>query len=285
MFRLKAVLLTLVILVCPLALCYGQFSFSGVNGERGYAALRGYYRMDLDTGFILTPAVGYYRISDDDDLDVAGATTRYVLGAEYELTDDLTVGAGAGLIPPRLGFANVSYQAQAHYALCYRCGVFKNPYVGARVGQTRYRVSNDKFGDALAEKFKTAQTDASLSAGTEIGRLNFQFQYDKVISYTSRPPNNVTSNWATLPFMTAVVQGFIRDAVAGRVEYRTPYVSPYAVYSRYQYTELSDHTIAVSAGLRLHLGETSVSGGVEIFEQNRQQNRKTYFSMSAEREF
>ena len=64
--RLKTAFLSLALLICPCALCYGQLSFSGVNGERGYAALRAYYRLDLDNGFVFTPMYGYYRMTDKE---------------------------------------------------------------------------------------------------------------------------------------------------------------------------------------------------------------------------
>lgn len=285
MIQLKSFLFSLLLLVCPLALCYGQLSFSGVNGEQGYSALRGSYRWDTDTDLILTPSVGYYRMSDDDNEDVAGAITRYFLLGEYLLSDQWTVGAGASLIPVRLGFANVGYEGRARYTFCYRCGIFKNPYIGGRLAQTRYRIANDVDGQSLPQKFTTTQNDAAMAVGAEIGRLNLRLEYDKVISYSSTPPDNVASLWADIPFMTAVVQGFVRDVAAMRVSYKTPCVTPYAVYTRYRYTQQSEYTVSVAAGLQLNIGDVSFSGGVEIFEQNRDESRKTYFSISAEQEF
>lgn len=283
MFRLKAVL-PLFLLVCPLALCYGQLSFSGVNGEKGYAALKGDFRLDLDNGFTLVPAVGYYRMSDKEE-DESGATTKFAFSAEYALTDNLTLSLGASYIPLRLGFQNTAYGAGAKYTLCYRCGVFKYPYVSARLGQVRYKIDTDIHEADLPDTFKTTATAASLEAGSELGRFFFQARYDKVIKYNDRPPADVTSNWTEIPFMTAVVQGFVSDIVAARLAYRTKWITPYAVYARYKYLVNSDYTVSVAGGLALHLGPTTISGGVEVFEQNREENRKTYFSMSASTEF
>ena len=57
MLRLRF-LLTLVLLVCPWVYSYGQLHFASVHGERGYAAMRGVGRLDLDNGLILTPSGG-----------------------------------------------------------------------------------------------------------------------------------------------------------------------------------------------------------------------------------
>lgn len=276
--------LTLILLVCPWGFSYGQLHFAGVNGERGYAALRGSYRLDLDNGFVLVPVFGYYRMSDKEE-DEAGATSKFALLTEYEPAEGLTLSAGASYTPKRLDFQNISYGAGLKYALCYRCAIFKNPFLQARFWQTRYKIGLDMYGRELASRFKTTATAASLAAGTETGRFLLQARYDKVIKYNDRPPADITSNWTEIPFMTAIVQGFVSDIAAARLAYRTRWITPYAVYSRYRYLVNSDHTVSVAGGLALHLGASTLSGGVEIFEQNREQNRKTYFFMSASTEF
>ena len=283
MLRLK-LLLTLVLVICPWVVSYGQLHFAGVNGERGYAALRGSYRLDLDNGFIITPAVGYYRRSDKEE-DEPGATTKFALSVAYELADGLLADVMGAYIPRRLGFENWMYGAGLTYTLCYRCGPFKYPYLHGRVGQSFYDVRDDASGRPLPGRFTTAATAASLELGSELGAFFFQARYDKVIKYTNKPPQGVTSNWTEIPYMTAVVQGFISDMVAARVAYRTRWITPYAVYSRYKYLEASEYTVSIAGGLALHVGPGTISGGVEIFEQNRQDHRKTYFFMSASTEF
>ncbi len=283
MFHLR-LLFALVLLVCPWVYSYGQLHFAGVHGERGYAAMRGNFRWDLDNGLVLTPSGGYYRMSDSEE-DEQGAMLKGALMAEYELTDFLTAVAGASYVPKNLGFQNVGYGAGLRYVLCYRCGIFKNPFVGVYAGQTRYKIDRDLHGNELENRFKTVATELSLLLGTQMGRFALQTQYDKVIKYNNKPPQDITSNWTQIPFMTAVVQGFVSDVAAVRLAYRTRWITPYAVYSRYKYLVNSDHTVSVAAGLALHLGLTTVSGGVEIFEQNREENRKTYFFMSATTEF
>ena len=279
----KAVIL-LILLVCPWVVSYGQLHFAGVNGERGYAALRGDYRLTLDNGLSLLPSVGYYRRSDTEE-DEAGATTKFALAAEYEVLEGFFLALGASYIPKRLGFQNVSYGVTGKYVLAYRYGIFKYPYIGFRFGQTRYRIDSDVYGNDLPQQYKTYATQASLTAGSELGRFVLQAQYDKVIKYNNNPPSNITSNWTDIPFMTAVVQGFVSDIAAARLAYRTKWITPYAVYSRYRYMVNSDYTVSVAGGLALHLGESTLSGGVEVFEQNREENRKTYFFMSASTEF
>lgn len=283
MFRFKAVLL-LVLMVCPLACCYGQLHFATVNGDNGYAAMRGNYKLDLDNGFILIPTVGYYRMSDREE-DESGATTKFALNVQYELTDNLLLSAGAEYIPERLGFQEVAYGVGAKYTLCYHCGIFTNPYVKANVGQARYRIDSYATGAPLGYVFRTTANAAALEAGSELGRFFAQVRYDKVIKYSDKPNEDVASNWTEIPFMTAVVQGFVRDIAAARVAYRTKRITPYVVYSRYKYLLGSDYTVSVAGGLALTVKETTLTGGVEIFEQNHKDQRKTYFSLSASTKF
>ena len=106
-----------------------------------------------------------------------------------------------------------------------------------------------------------------------------------MIKYNHKPANELVSNWTEIPFMTAIVQGYVRDVAAARISYRTRWITPYAVYARYKYLAYSDYTVSVAGGLALHIGKSTFSGGVEIFEQNREENRKTYFSLSASTEF
>lgn len=283
--RLKTAFLSLALLICPCALCYGQLSFSGVNGERGYAALRAYYRLDLDNGFVFTPMYGYYRMTDKE-IDEAGSTSRYGLEVSYELNDAWHVLAEGFWQPQAVGYQAVGYAAGAGWIPFYRWGFFRNPLLNGYVGQTRYRTYVDKRGNDLpGGSFGEVETTAYVQASADAGNFNLKAAWQKVLEYSSQPPANVTFSWANIPFMTAVVQGFVKEAAALRISYRTPYITPYASLARYRYNELSDTAAAVSAGLHLHLGEMSLSGGVEVFEPRREANRRTYFSMSAEVEF
>ena len=120
--RFKTALVSL-LLLCPCALCYGQVSFSSVNGERGYAAMRGSFLWDLDNGFLLKPSGGYYRISDKEE-DKTGALGKAALDVGYELNDDWLIFVGGHYIPRRLGFANYGYHVGSRYNLFYHWGPF-----------------------------------------------------------------------------------------------------------------------------------------------------------------
>ena len=260
--RLKTAFLSLVLLICPCALCYGQLSFSGVNGERGYAALRAYYRLDLDNGFVFTPMYGYYRMTDKE-IDEAGSTSRYGLEVSYELNDAWHVLAEGFWQPQAVGYQAVGYAAGAGWIPFYRWGFFRNPLLNGYVGQTRYRTYVDKRGNDLpGGSFGEVETTAYVQASADAGNFNLKAAWQKVLEYSSQPPANVTFSWANIPFMTAVVQGFVKEAAALRISYRTPYITPYASLARYRYNELSDTAAAVSAGLHLHLGEIRRGGSV-----------------------
>ena len=171
--RLITAFVYLVLLICPCALCYGQVSFSSVNGERGYAAMRGSYVWNLDNGFILIPSGGYYRISDKEE-EETGASGKAALEIQYEVNDDLKLLLGGFYIPRRLGFESEGYYTGARYNLCYRCGVFKNPYIGLNAGQTFYDLTAYTDGTVYPGHFRTFATVAGASTGSELGKFFIQ---------------------------------------------------------------------------------------------------------------
>lgn len=283
--RLKNALLSLVLLICPCAFCYGQISFLGVNGERGYSAMRSFYRADLDNGLVLTPYYEFYR-QTDKEYDESGSITRYKLDASYELNDDWALTASGSWQPTAVGYSAVGYWAGAQWKPFYRWGLLKNPRLGFLAGQERYRIYVNKMGNTLAHSFHQLDTAVRAEAGTELGPWDLKASWHKVIQYKNKDfPSDVTFSWADLPYMTAVIQGFIKDAMAVRLSYPTHFITPYAVLGRYNYAERRGTALAVSAGMRVSWGRTSLSGGVEVFEPRREATRKTYFSMSAEVDF
>ena len=283
--RVKTAILSLILLICPLALCYGQLGFSGVNGERGYAAMRGIFKWDLDNGFFLAPSYEYYRMSDEKGVEETGTTHRYGLQGSYELSDSWKILAGTSWQPTALGYKAVHYYTGLSWLMFYQWWVLKNPQLSIKAGQGRYRTHVTTTGETLATPFVEVETNLVTETAVDIGRWNLQGSWQKVLKYSEHPPRDVSFSWADIPFMTAVVQGFLREAAAARVSYRTRFITPYASLVRYQYAQASNPAAAVNAGLHIHWGETTLSGGVEVFEPRREANRKTYFSMSVEVEF
>ncbi len=283
--RFKTAIFSFLILICPCALCYGQLSFSGVNGERGYAAMRGIFRWDLDNGFFLAPSYEYYRMSDEKDVEKTGTTHRYGLRGAYELNDSWKILAGVFWQPTGLGYKSVRYQGGLSWAPFYRWGILKNPQLGVHVGQGRYRTYVDTAGQRLERPFVEVETNLKTEAAVDVGFWTLQGSWQKVLKYSETLPQEISFNWADIPYMTAVVQGFLREAAALRVSYKTHFITPYATLVRYQYAQASSPAAAVNGGLNIHWGETTFSGGVEVFEPRREANRKTYFTMSVEIEF
>lgn len=283
--RFKNALISLVLLICPCALCYGQLSFSGVNGERGYSAMRGFYRADLDNGFVFTPYYEYYR-QTDKEYDESGSISRYKLAVSYELNDNWTLASSAFWQPTAVGYRAVGYSAGAEWKPFYRWGLLKNPALSLSAGQERFKVYVDRMGNELDGAFHQIAASALAEARVEMSAWDLKASWQKVIQYKNKDfPPDVTFSWADLPYMTAVIQGFVKDAAAVRVSYRTHFITPYAVLGRYNYAERGGTALAVSAGMRVSWGRTTLSGGVEVFEPRREANRKTYFSMSAEVDF
>lgn len=283
--RLKTAILSLLILICPCAFCYGQLSFSGVNGERGYAAMRGVYHWDLDNGFFLTPSYEYYRMSDEKNVEKTGTLHRYGLNGAYELTDDWKILAGVFWLPSAVGYKGVRYKGGISWQPFYRWGILRNPQLALWVGQQRSTSYVNVSGESLKTPFKEVETNLKVQAAADLAMWNVQASWQKVLQYSNRTQQDVSFGWTDIPFMTAVVQGFLRDAAAVRVSYVTGFITPYVSWVRYQYAQATNPAAAVNAGLHIRWGETTLSGGVEVFEPRRETSRKTFFSMSVEIEF
>ena len=80
-------------------------------------------------------------------------------------------------------------------------------------------------------------------------------------------------------------KGFIREAYAARLRYKTDFIEPYAAWVEYRFVESGDWSQALQTGLRLNVWDTSFLGGVEIFEPSREDRRKLFFLLSLEAEF
>ena len=280
--RLKIALVSL-LLLCPYALCYGQLRFASVGGESGYSAMRAQYTADLDNNWILIPQYGYYRMSDKDP-DEPGSTSRYGLEARYELTDTWSLLANTTLQPQSLGYEGIIYQGGFIWKPFYYWAGLKHPVLTARFGQSRSRSYVDNQGRNLeGGPFRQVGTHAELETSVDIkNRWNLQATWQKVIKYSSRVPANVTFSWAEVPYMTAVLQGYIKDSLGTRISYQTDFITPYVSFVRYHYDIHRAVANAVSAGLHIKLWDAEVTGGIEIFEPRREENRRTYFSLSVD---
>ena len=165
----------------------------------------------------------------------------------------------------------------------YYVAGFKNPVLLAKFGQARYRTYvNTQGKDLPYGAFRQVGTTAQVEAETDVGLFRLQGTWQKVIKYSSRVPNDVTFSWADVPYMTAVIQGFLKDAYAVRVSYPASFITPYASLVRYHYDQRRTVANAVSAGVHVQLWGVDVSGGVEVFEPRREEHRKTFFSLSME---
>ncbi len=283
--QLKTAFLSFILLICPCALCYGQLSFLGVNGERGYSAMRGVYVWDLDSNWLLVPSYEFYRMSDNREVEKTGSTSRYGGRAAYDMSDNWRLYAQGFWQPSAVGYEAVSYYTGAVWRPFDLRGIIKDPFVQLQVGQARYHTWMDSRGIALPEVYKQVETNLYAEAGAEVGSWELKTAWHKVLQYSNRVRPGVSFSWADIPFMTAVVQGFLRDAWALRASYPARVITPYAAVARYQYAEANSPAVAVGAGLKITWEGTTFSGGVEVFEPRREDSRRTFFSVSAEVDF
>ncbi|MBQ8032770.1 MAG: hypothetical protein IJ266_02270 [Elusimicrobiaceae bacterium] len=278
--RFKTALVSL-LLICPCAICYGQLRFASVGGEKGYSAMRASYRADLDNGFILIPQYGYYRMSDKE-IDEAGSTSRYTLEGLYEINDSWQVLAQLMWQPQTLGYEGMGYWGGVAWQPFYYVSGIKEPWLRVKFGQERTRSYVDASGKDLPSGFRQVATSGFAEAEMDVLHFHLQAAWQKVIKYSSRVPHDVTFSWAEIPYMTAVLQGYIKDAYALRVSYPTRMITPYVSLARYHYDQRRQVAGAVSAGLHVNVWGADVTGGIEVFEPRRDKNRKIYFSLSLE---
>ncbi len=279
--RLKTALVSL-LLLCPCALCYGQLRFASVGGEDGYSAMRAQYAADLDNGWILIPQYGYYRMSDKIP-EEGGSTSRYGVETLYEITDNLAWLVGAHLQPQSLGYEGVGYESGLQIHPFYYWKGLKNPVMQLKAGQSRQRTYVDVRGKDLPGQFRQVGTWMELNGAVDLARRwHLQGTWQKVLKYSNRVPDEVSFSWAEVPYMTAVLQGYIKDAMATRVSFQTDLVTPYVTLVRYHYEWSRKVSSAIGAGIHVRLWGVDVTGGVEIFEPRQDEIRKTYFSLSVE---
>lgn len=283
--QLKTAFLSLILLICPWALCYGQLSFLGVNGERGYSAMRGTYTWDLDNNFIFTPSYEFYRMSDNIKMEETGATYRYGLKGSYDFSDEWLAYGQFYWQPDAVGSRAVSGYGGVVWYPFYRQGWIKNPFVEARLGIVHYKTWVDRNGALLSSPFDQMEQNIMLRTGAQAGPWDLKVSWHKVLQYKDPIPPAISFNWADIPFMTAVVQGFLQNAAAVRVSYPTRVVTPFLSAVRYQYATVASPATAVGLGLNIRYEDTSFSGGIEVFEPRREENRKTFFSVSVEIDF
>lgn len=283
--QFKTALLGFILLICPLALCYGQLSFLSTNGERGYSAMRTSYKLELDNNFIFTPLYAFYRQSDAPHVEKTGTVHRYGLKSAYDVSDEWNIYARVFLQPKAVGSEAVTYGVGGRWNPFYRYGIVQDPFIDLHLGQVRSRTDIDVHGNPLEESYPQIETNTHVSLGADVGPWNLQAAWHKVIQYNNHIRNDVSLNWADIPFMTAVVQGFLREALAVRASYPTDFITPYASAVRYEYAETAHSAIAFSAGLKMKWEEASFSGGIEVFEPRREETRKTFFSVSVEVNF
>lgn len=288
--RIRTVLISLLFTLCPCALCYGQLSFSSIHGEDGYSAVSGSYVWDLDNGFVLTPVYRFFTVTDVDLED--GAVSRYQLDSLYELTDDWALLAMGFIQPKALGDWATGYKVGSEWKPFYYWHGIKHPFVRLSMGQNFYRTyvtikgtSLDVYTNGQMDKFRQRDFFTDLEGGFDYHRLNLKALYHKVLKYEKEVPSYISFGWAELPYMTAIIQGFIAQAAAMRVSYRTDFISPYAGWVQYRYLDRSRSAAAVLAGLDVRVWDVSFLGGVEIFEPRREENRRVFFTFTAEVNF
>ncbi|MBO7191479.1 MAG: hypothetical protein J6V32_05200 [Elusimicrobiaceae bacterium] len=283
--QLKTAFLSFALLICPCALCYGQLSFLGVNGERGYSAMRTKYELDLDNNFIFVPSYEFYRQSDDPDVEKTGSTYRYGLKGAYDFSDRWLGYTGVFWQPWAVDNEAASVYLGGLWRPFYRLGIIKEPFADIRAAHANRRCRIDSSGARLPDTYQRDETSLQVLTGAKVGFIDLEAAWYKVIQYSNPARSDISFSWADIPFMTAVVQGSLRQATAVQIGIALDFITPYASVVRYEYAEVSHPAMAVRAGAGIKWEEVIFAGGVEVFEPRREEERKTFFSMSIEINF
>lgn len=268
---MRKLIISLALLILPIAYSFGQLSVSGVTGSDGYSVLRGSYTTGLlAPGLSLTGK--YARYSHDD----ISTMSRYAVGASYDVPfiDILSVGAEAGFQPKANQYSNYYldiYGALNIETLLFRVLPTDELQIGLGYKQTFHSFYNPDYdvdeGDIYAFIYqRTGGFDTSVNFSKAI-----KFDGDK----------NTTPPWLDIPNFVSVYEGYLDYSVGASAGYTYKVVRPYAAYN-YLKTDNSYSTDDFRLGIILSIAPVSINGSVEWlnFTKN-SSDRKVLYSLSA----
>lgn len=275
---MKKLIFSLFVLICPLAITFGQVSVSGVAGSDGYSVLRS----SLATDVVFIPGLSFtpgYSVYQKDGMKTM---SQYSLGANYKipLIDILQAGVSGGYIPKANDYSAYFYDINASVnveTLFFRLLPTDELRVGGGVKNT--------FHSFYDPDYKVDETDAYGFISQQTGGFDTSVNFTKAISY-SKDLNGTVPPWLDVKNFTAVYNGYLDYSVGANAGYTYKFIRPYASYNFLKTKNTDFSTDNAKLGVILKVVVIDFNAAVEWFNFTRNTaDRKAYFSLAAGIEF
>lgn len=271
---MKKLILSLLLLICPLAICLGQVSVSGVTGSDGYSVLRSSLQTDVlfIPGLSITPGYSVYQRNGMKSM------SQYSLGANFNvpIIDILEVGASGGYIPRANDYSSYFYDINASVnaeTLFFRLLPTDELRVGGGVKNTYH-----SFYDP---SYKIDETDAYGFISQQTGGFDTSVNFTKAISY-SKDLNGTNPPWMDVKNFTAVYSGYLDYSLGVNAGYTYKFIRPYASYNFLKTKNTDFSTDNARAGVIIKVLVVDFNAAVEWFNFTRNTaERKSFFSLTA----
>lgn len=269
--RMKKLLLSLVLLTCPIAFSFGQLSVSGVTGNNDYSAVRASYNLSMPLmPLSITPKFAMY---EQDGMDTM---YQYGIGANMNVPfyDLLEVGADAAYTPKANEYSN--YLWDAHAALNIQNLFFRILPLDELKAGLGYRTIYHTFH---ATDTDVTEQDIYMFLYQKTGGFDTKITYTKALDFSQDKTG--TPLWLDIPGFTAVYQGYLDYSLSVDAGYTYKFIRPYAGYTFIK-TDNAPSSDDARLGLILKVMMINFNASVEWF--NFTQNtadRQTFFSFTA----
>lgn len=269
--RMKKLILSLVLLTCPIAFSFGQLSVSGVTGNNDYSAVRASYNLSMPlTPLSITPKFAMY---EQDGMDTM---YQYGIGANMHVPfyDLLEVGAEAAYTPKANDYSN--YLWDVHAALNIQNLLFRLLPLDELKAGLGYKTIYHTFH---ATDTDVTEQDIYMFLYQKNGGLDTRITFTKALDFSGDKTG--TPLWLDVPGFTAVYQGYLDYSLSVDAGYTYKFIRPYAGYTFIK-TDNAPSSDDARLGLILSVAMINFNASVEWF--NFTQNtadRQTFFSFTA----
>lgn len=271
---MKKLFFLFVLLVCPIAFCFGQLSVSGVAGNNDYSAMRATYDwspLPL-VPLTITPKFNMYGQNGMDTM------YQYGLGAKAQMPfyDLLEVGVDGAYTPKANDYSNYYWDA---YAALNIENLFFHilPLDALKVG-LGYRTIYHSF--YFPADYDITEQDIYTFLYAKKGGFDMNIQYSKAIDFNN-DKNNTVPLWLDVPGFTAVNQGYLDYALGADLGYTYKIVRPYAGYT-YVKIDNAPSTDDARLGVIVSVLMINFNASVEWFDLSKNAgNRQTFYSLTA----
>jgi len=271
---MKKLIISLLLLICPLAQCLGQISISGVTGNDGYSVLRTSLAAEVPfvPGLSVTPGYSVYQ------KDGMQTMSQYSLGAglKLPLINLAKAEVSGGYIPKANGYSSYFYDIGGALDLeTLFLGLLPTDdlQLGGGVKNTFHSYYNPD------QEIRETDLHASLSQKT--GDFESSVNFSKAISY-SKETKDFSPPWLDVKNFTAVYSGYLDYSAGANASYTLKFLRPYVSYNFLKTKNTDFSTDNAQAGIVIKCLMVELNAAMEWFNFTRNTaQRKSFFSLTA----